>query len=266
VIDGRRTAASLAIALAAILALASATAAQATAEARAETVPADASAAQVAEECRVLFAGADAAADHGRMAEAADLYARSLALCPRAPTAYTLAVVLAGAGRFVDAERMLSRLLDGELGEVSDALRTVSEDARRAARTRIAVVDVALDAPAATTLRFDGELTAPHADGALRVRTDPGPHVLLAQSPDGRSVERALELEPGASVRVSLAIAPLEIDAPSHDAWSEPWLHVLLGVALAAGGAALAVGLVVADQPPSIDDPVWAHAEALARF
>lgn len=227
---------------------------------------------------RELFDAADGAADEGRIADAMQLYQESLALSPRPGTAYNLAVVMLSAGRSVDAADTIRRLLAGEYGEVSGALRARGEALASEAERRISVLRLRLDGPSGSSLRIDGELLPDIELGVpLELRVDPGNHRLLARGPHGQLVEREVELVPGARREVEFAIeavtegsgAPEEAatrpDESEEDVWSEPWLHIGLGVALVAGVVALGLGVSgVFDPAPS--DPVWEHAEALVRF
>lgn len=214
--------------------------------------------------CRALFRQADAAADGGRAAEAAELYARSLAQCPRAPTALNLAVVLAGSGRYVEAVRLLDAVLAGEYGSLTEALTEALESTRERASARIGERRLVLEVPEGSTLRVDGDLVPIPARGSLELRLDPGTHALVVRAPDGRVEEREIDVESRSTETLRFAIDPRPPSGEGDDVWASPWLHVGLGVALLAGGVALTVGLLQEGAAP-IDDPTWGHAEAL-RF
>jgi hypothetical protein len=238
-------------------------------------VPARAQSSEDLVQARELFAAADEATSAGRIAEAVDLYQRSLAIVRRAGTAYNLAVVLLAGGRAVEAEVVVTSLLAGEYGAPSDAVLARATELRERARGAVAVLSVRVDGPPGTTLRLDGapiEGVAPGTD--IERRVDPGAHRLLARAPGGEIVELELELRAGERRELSMTVdavltqpgAAAVPGAPRDTSvWDEPWLHVLLGAALLAGAAALTVGLV-ADATSLPSDPVWGHAETLVAW
>jgi hypothetical protein len=239
---------------------------------------------------REYFEAADVAADEGRVADAVRLYRESLELAPRAGTAYNLAVVLAAAGRTVEAVNVVHEILNGRYGEISDSLFDRVEALASEVESRVAVLVLRLEGPAGSSLRIDGELTQIELGVPQEVRLDPGVHRLLARGPRGELVEREIDVMAGTRREIELAIEAIadaggsngqeigigggngEVDvgrnppeSEQSSLWNEPWLHIGLGLALTAGVVALGLGLSGVFEPaPS--DRVWGHAEALVRF
>lgn len=223
-------------------------------------------------EAREWFDAADRAAEEGRVADAVEGYERSLSLAPRVNTAVNLALVLVAAGRASEAGRVANDVLDGRFGLLTPEVRARIESIRDRALQRISTLVVSIVGVGRATVRVDGVLMADaRRDAPLELSVDPGAHVLVARAPSGETVERQFEARPG---RLELVLRfeparagpePRLVESPDDTSLlDEAWLHVVLGVALAAGIASLVIGTVLANAPPS--DPVWGRADLLIAF
>jgi hypothetical protein len=212
-----------------------------------------------------LFNEARDAFEERRYADARRSLERSLELAPRGATAMNLARVLRSLGAPVEAERVLEAILDGDYGEPTgerraDAIALRAEVVREIARLEITIRG------GAASVRVDGERVRSAEDGrSFEHRVDPGRHVIIATSSDGRAADREIVVEPGerAAVEIDLGAVPPAVDEGAP-AW--PWILAGTGLALAAGAAVLIIVLATSDPEP-VGDPqgVYPIIEAL-RF
>jgi hypothetical protein len=160
-------------------------------------------------EARELFEQAAEALQVGRFTEAVDLLRRSLELEPRPSTAFNLAVALRGMGDLLAAERMFEQLVDGQYGSVEPRKRKEVRSMLGEVRAEIAELSVRIRGSESAAVRLDGEGVATVRRGeALEVRVNPGRHQLEARARGREPVERAIELSPGSSERVTLELPP----------------------------------------------------------
>lgn len=211
---------------------------------------------------RALFDEARVAFDAGRFPEARAQLEASLALLPRAPTALNLARVQQSMGDVLDAEAMLNRLLDGELGALEPERRAQVEQLLGEVREDAVTLRVSVDRESRVTL--DGaDRAEARPDNPLELRADPGEHVVAARAEDGASARESIELRPGASQEVALNLTGGY--QREDDVAESPWLWLGVGL-LVAGGVVAAVLLAtieVTDEPVTND--VFPTATAL-RF
>jgi hypothetical protein len=106
------------------------------------------------------------------------------------------------------------------------------------------------------------EVASLDPSGTLRERVDPGPHLVEVSTADGRSARQRVDAaaDEGASVSVELVVPP-PTAPPSDENEDEgggvlrsPWTWLLVGAALVAGGVALAVVLLTAEEQPTEPD------------
>jgi hypothetical protein len=218
-----------------------------------------------------LFNEARAAFEERRYADARRGLERSLELAPRGATAMNLARVLRSLGEVVAAERVLDAIVDGRYGEPTAERRAEAIDLRTEVRREIARISISMRGAETAVVRVDGERIRSLADGAsFEHHVDPGRHVVVATAADGRSSEREVAVEPGERARVAIALdtVPVARSGDDDDDGISPWIWVALGGLLVAGGAAVAVVLLVTSADPEpVGDPqgVYPIIEAL-RF
>jgi hypothetical protein len=163
-----------------------------------------------------LFREGVALAQKGKFSEAADKFKASYAIDPARGTLQGFALAEEKAGRLAQAMAHFRDLADAA---------AAAKDAERAktAREHIASLEprvprVALKAsgalPEGVQLSLDGtDLPAAAVGSTLPV--DPGEHVIRAQAPDGRSIERTFKLAEGEQTSVELKFPQAEQPAPS---------------------------------------------------
>jgi hypothetical protein len=180
-------------------------------------------------------AAAQEAFDSGRtfaatreLTAARDAYARSLALCPRVPAAYNLAVVYRQLGAPLEARRLLRELLTGAYGDVPGSQEEVIQGLIGDVMAEIGVIEVVVRGAEQGVVTVDGRELGPIGDAASRrAEVVPGRRIVRASSADGRHAEVATVVEPGATVEARLELPPpiptgrLLVTGPSEDAMIE---------------------------------------------
>ena len=205
-----------------------------------------------------------------RLTAARGAYERSLARCPRIPTAYNLAVLLLQLGEALAAEARARSLLAEDLGPLDATQRAAVADVldraeREAGTLRIRVAPERLGGSAAVSVDGRTPVALPPS-GRVDVRVDPGIHRVVLRSADGRLAETERHARPGQLVWVPLDL-PLAVEPPAaaggHRLW---WLWAALGVA--AVGSVVAAGVLIArSREGPVADPVWGRAGLpLLRF
>lgn len=182
-----------------------------------------------AAEARALFEGAVQAIEEGRFSDAVTALRRSLALEPRAPTAFNLAVALRGVGEARESRALFDRLLAGEFGPLPEARRAQVQPLRDEVAAEVAQLQVTVEGPDAPTLTVDGAEVAPSEPRAFALELDPGEHVVRATAVDWEPAQRELELSPGESRALSITLRPavddregvLVLDCDEDDAVAE---------------------------------------------
>ena len=145
-----------------------------------------------------------ASLNDGRFSAAVEYFERSLALAPRASTAFNLAVALRGKGDAVGAVKRLKQLLAGRYGEVSAEQRERVESLLKKANREVASIALRVRGPKNTTVRLDGVVLP--AKRVQRLRVNPGVHRLTASAPDHGAPDRAVRLRPGERRSVVLVL------------------------------------------------------------
>ncbi len=216
---------------------------------------------------RALFERGTRAVEERRFADAQPDLERSLAIAPRAATAFNLVVALEGLEHLVHAGEVCARLLDGGFGELS-APQRVEADARCAGlRSRLAHLVVRATGDVPLEIRIDGRAVGSVAPGArLEAELDPGWHHVSASSTGRPTVERSVSLAEGDRTELPIEAganddagedASSRVIAPGPAAGSDVGLIVGLvlgGVALVGGAVVLGVVLGTASPSPSPGD------------
>ncbi len=166
-----------------------------------------------AQSARELFVEGEAALRRGRFVEAADRLERSLEAQPRLGTAYNLALAYRGMGRAIDAEALLGRILEGELGRLDARRRRQVEQNLVEVRDSIGTLRIHVTSPPVVEVRLDGTRLEAGDGGLFTTRLDPGPHTLVVQAVDHRPVEQSIE-GTGDTEDLTLRLRPARDDRP----------------------------------------------------
>lgn len=226
-----------------------------------------------AEQARVRFEEANAAADAEDFVEARRLFEESLALLPRPATAANLAQVLRSMGALLESERVLEAIEAGTYGEMSERLAPLVASSLVEVRADLGVLSIAITGASSASVRVDAADPVTIDAGGREIRVDPGSHLVLAHTDDGRSLERSIHLATREHLVLDLAFPPVVASSAGPSSPGEAtsggedlgWLGITLGVIGALVVAGVVVGIVLATGP-SIDaasDPVWGSASAL---
>lgn len=193
--------------------------------------------AQEAGDPRALFESGSAALEaHDFERAVADLE-RSLELAPRPGTAANLAVALRELGRPAESVAVFDRLLAGELGELSDEMRTAIEAERQLTAPQRAILTLRSTTDVDADVRIgDAEPLALPAGQSVEHALDPGNHAVAASAPGHEPLELEVQLDEGERQTVVVALrehaplARLEVVA------ADPTLEVqIVGVGSARG-------------------------------
>lgn len=161
------------------------------------------------QDARRRFDEGKAALTTGRFAEARDHFRASLALAPKAASAFNLAVALRGTGEPVEAVTVFEVLLEGAYGELSNRQREEIDALLERTRAEVAVLTVRIAGAASAEVRIDGRRLATLQEGEARSQSvDPGPHVVSATAPMRALAERRIDLPRGGREEVVLELAP----------------------------------------------------------
>jgi hypothetical protein len=239
----------------------------ASAHAQAENDGAAAAGDEPRDRARALFERASAARAAGDWEEACRLLEESLVAYPQFSTAWNLVTAYERNDDLVRAERVLERIRDGEVGEVSAEERSGVLERLSVIGAELSTIVILGPEEPEATLEIDREdVGALDPRGRARVRVVPGTHVITLATRDGRRTEASVSAERGETRRVRLALAalapvggsgrdpapPVEDDGGS--VFESPWLWIAVGALLVAGGVTATVLLV--DGPTR--DPVTA--------
>jgi len=202
------------------------------------------------EVAREAFVEAQRLAAERRLAAAREAYARSLAACPRVPTAYNLAVVELQLGAFAAALDRAERLAEAELGPLSEGQAAAVEQVRDEAQRRVAFLDVTVAGASDAAVRLDGRSVGA---APLALTVDPGVHRLEAEAADGRRTSSQVEASAGrlaVSLRLPAAGQPLE---------QSPWLWTSV-ILVAIAAVVVPITVVELTRPSPIEDEFWGRA------
>jgi len=211
------------------------------------------------------FEAGTAALRAGRFHEARDLLREAHHSARAVGTAFNLAVALRGTGEVVECASLFGRLLEGEFGDLTQAVDGQARALRRECGAASASLSIRVNRSA--DVLVDGEsvgLLPP--DTARELRLDPGAHVVTAAHRGFVTAQERVELARGGRAEVSLELVAIVMPellrlSPESPRASPPhssvfgkvwfWLSVVGGV-LVAG----AVTWAVTSRDPSVADPV----------
>gem|GEM_PF-3244533 len=161
---------------------------------------------------RELFGVALLRIQSGRFAEARDLLEESLALTPRAGTAFNLAVANRGAGDLLKARELLDELLQGKYGELSSSQEADARGLHSEIKSQIGKLQISVEGTTEAEVRVDGERAGVvrSGQGPLQVEVDPGRRLVSVSAPDYKEEEREVRVEPGEKVALAFALALTE--------------------------------------------------------
>lgn len=204
----------------------------------------------------------------GRMAEARTLLRAELDEAPAPATAFNLALVEHSVGDFEAAEALFARLLANEFGEMPPERRQRAGELMAASVAEMGTIVLRWDAPQPATIRVDGRPKGRIVRGeTLRIRVNPGQHVVNAQS-EGMEMVRELDVARASASSLTLGGVSAEgdgqsgngllesggidgEDAPPRRKW--PWA-VAIGALLIGGVVVGAVLLTRDPATPSVPD------------
>ena len=210
---------------------------------------------------RELFDEAAEALRVGRFSDAVKALRASLDLAPRPATAFNLAVALRGTGDAVAALALFDKLASGELGALDPARREQLGELRAEVAAEIATLTVVASGADRIEIRLDGEVIAIIEPGASAVaKVSPGAHRIVASARDHETIDRAVDVAPGSSPTISLALSPARDERPGH---------VILecsdaGATITVEGKGTATGRLERDLPPG-EYTVRVHSSAGER-
>ncbi|MEM9070657.1 MAG: hypothetical protein AAGE52_19275 [Myxococcota bacterium] len=205
---------------------------------------------------RTLFQEAREDFEAGRYPSARSKLEESLRLAPRSSTAINLARVLQSQGELLEAERVLTALLENEYGPVPRERRDAATEIMAEISSELATVRITLAGRDQATLEVDGRPAGEIRD-ALERRLDPGRHRVTVVGADGARDSAEVTLSPGEAVDVPLRLPELA----AEEGRRRGWIWALVGVAVA--GAAAAVIATQVDRGGPKSDPVFPTARAL---
>lgn len=200
-----------------------------------------------------LMTQAREAADAGRLVEARDLLIQLIQTDPSPEAAANLAMVRRGLGELLESQRLLERLVAGELGALDPQRQEQATQLLREVRSEVASITVVLrGAPAGTAVRLDGrDVGTTNAEHRLTLACDPGRHLVRAMV-DGRAVEREIDVGMGGAATVELSFE-VEVEVPTpREVATDPVNEPIVlpepsnGVAIGLGIGAAVVAVVVA--------------------
>ena len=205
----------------------------------------------------------------GRMAEARTLLRAELDEEPSPSTAFNLALVEHSVGDFEAAETLFVRLLANEFGELPTERRQRAGELMAASVAEMGTIVLRWENPLPATIRVDGRPKGQLVRGeTLRVRVNPGSHVVSAQS-EGIDLVRELEVERASAFPLTLGgvtdpaepddsgrvLEPSEAGDRGSSAPRRRWPWAVAIGALVVGGVVLGAVLLTRDSgSPGVPD------------
>lgn len=152
-----------------------------------------------------LMSRAREAADAGRLIEARDLLVQLMDDDPSPKAAANLAMVRRSLGELLESQRLLERLVAGELGELDAERQAEATELLREVRSEVGTLTVVVrGASGPVPIRLDGHLVGEtSADGRLTIACDPGRHLVRAIAA-GRTLEEEVEVGIGGASTIEL--------------------------------------------------------------
>ncbi|MCA9581331.1 MAG: hypothetical protein KC416_06020 [Myxococcales bacterium] len=213
------------------------------------------------ERAKKLFEDGNAVLNQGRFAEARDLFRSSLALVPRASTAFNLAVALRGTGESTAAVVELEVLLAGKMGALPPDKRDEVKRLLEQVRADLATLHIEACGAKDLVVRINGEIERDVVPcRPFRKTVDAGRYTVTVSAPRAETGERNVVLNRGGVVRVDIRIEQREEEETSLLTSPVFWI----GAAVVVAGAATAtVLLTTGDSASPTTDPVTGSAVTL---
>ncbi len=208
----------------------------------------------------------------GRLLDADRLLSRSLAVRPRASTAYNLALVKQSRGELLAARGLFQALLAGEYEPLPENRRILVRARLTEVTAELPALVVSFTGNTQATVRIDGRASGGVFPGErLTLRLDPGAHSVHVSTPDGGLREMSIRLSARERRTVSVSIEGPSDSSPSSDTASNrrrPRRIALLVAAgvLLAGATATLVLTLRRDEFPAPPDSFVGSVGALASF
>lgn len=192
-----------------------------------------------------MFEAGDDLYDNGHFEQAAQAFRSSYQLVVSPNSRLMLARSLRELGRWGEAIQEYQGTIDdaqGSGGHYPDALAAAQAELP-SLRNRSASLELAIDESIPTQVRIDGTLVTPTAEEPLYQA--PGRHTIEVTYPDGRQIERTLDLVGGETTRLDFEPEPssekepdrsVSSGAPDHptpDSGQRTWAYVAGSVGLA---------------------------------
>lgn len=201
-------------------------------------------------QARALFQAGAAAVDAGRWADAVASFRSAYELTGAASALFNTGFALRALGRYREARDAFVEL--GTLGNVSDAMRTQSEELLAEVRMRIARVRLGgLDAETRYGVRLDGAGVEDGGTRPLVLEADPGTHAVDVTLTGYEPFTWSGELGDGALLEVPVTLVAIPLAGPSGGGGGsiaeEAWFWLLVGGVVAVG-AGLVTYFVLDDQ------------------
>jgi len=191
-------------------------------------------------QARALFQAGAAAVDAGRWADAVASFRDAYALTGAPSALFNTGFALRALGRYREARDAFSEL--GTLSNVSDAMRTQSEELLAEVRLRIARVRLTgLDAETRYGVRLDGVGVEDAGARPMILDTDPGTHAVDVALTGFELFSWSGSLADGAMIDVPVTLVPLPSagGGGGSSVVDEAWFWLLIGgVVLVGGGLA----------------------------
>ena len=166
-----------------------------------------------------LFFEAREALAAQQSARAERLLRRALSLRPdHGPTVYLLILTLRDTGHAVEALELIEAILAGRYGDVPEQFHAEAEQHRDELARTVAHLRLTLEGAQRATVRLDGSRRASLALGeALKLRIDPGIHVLEVSAEGYARVERSVRAQPGEAIRMPIVLRPVAAETLVRD-------------------------------------------------
>lgn len=156
-----------------------------------------------------LFDEGMAALRSGRFAEARDRFRASLAIQRHRATAFNLAVTLRGTGEVLEALRIIDDLLSERYGALTEPRRDEARKMREKVAAEVATLELSASGAPKVVIRVDGIQRGTVESGrSLRLRMDPGPHLVTATARGMITTERKISVRRAAVEKLELALRP----------------------------------------------------------
>ena len=185
-------------------------------------------------QARALFQAGAAAVDAGRWADAIESFRAAYALTHAPSALFNTGYALRALGRYREALSAFSELL--EMPNVTDAMRTQSEELSIEVRGRIALVRLqGLSDAQHYGVRVDGVALEDSGSRPLPIQADPGPRIVDVMLEGFETFTWSGQLTDGQATDVLVTLNPLRT-ASGGSIVDEAWFWALIGGIVVVGG------------------------------